>query len=55
VALDLNVVMLQVPINRMTFLVFVALLALEDFRGEVNRLGFTTGEMNWLCRKADNR
>src|SRR5947207_3205626 len=47
--------MLQVPINRMTFLVFVALLALEDFRGEVNRLGFTTGEMNWLCREADNR
>src|SRR6266513_1734413 len=47
--------MLQVPVNWMTFLVFVALLALEDFRGEVNRLSFTTGEMNWLCREADNR
>ena len=39
----------------MIFLVFVALLALENFRGEVNRLGFATGKINWLCREAGNR
>src|SRR5438105_11111268 len=37
----------------MAFLVLGALLTLEHFGGELNRLGFATGEMDWLCGVAD--